>query len=514
MEWVICINTCIIHSTVGVLFTLCQQHFTVLRTVPNGCSTTEHLVTTCTGVLYSAYCTRLLLHIRQAATERQQHLQQHQSSSPTMTMMEGNMKISPRRRLLLQSLIVVEMILLTAAAFRWGLCTTRAADNDDTYDNSKWCPSFHVSQHQVVDQLLKQNLVTFHDGYDDTEKATSGSRTRLQRYRLNLVLQLEDSSLLPPSQQQQMQHQTLYQQWSSAWNEWMEQTSFSKWPFWKETPTSTIILGGTLTKISKTKQSQSQENVETSLVATSLVEELFQSYVYRLEDDELEVILYVYTQPQQQSQSSVLLFTDENTRKESEALFIHQNRLIILQGPNTNTIGDSMSYLIPFLSKITLVHDHNHHDGGGSIMTNATQIEDWQQRVAKSYLHELRLELLSTRDWLFQLSTQDYIHIPAPIGEQWMQAFTSHSRAMHLYQQRRTVDATEQKLQWREILELLEQAQLQLSQIRTDPALMPPLHFQTDHTLAIFAPLLFPLLLPMIVGLRREHKRYKTGTFP
>jgi hypothetical protein len=164
-----------------------------------------------------------------------------------MTMMEGNMKISPRRRLLLQSLIVVEMILLTASAFRWGLCTTRAADNDDTYDNSKWCPSFLVSQHQVVDQLLKQSLVTFHDGDDDTEK--------VQRYRLNLVLQLEDSSLLPPSQQQQMQHQTLYQQWSSAWNGWMEQTSFSKWPFWKETPTSTIILGGTLTKISKTKQS-------------------------------------------------------------------------------------------------------------------------------------------------------------------------------------------------------------------------------------------------------------------
>ncbi|KAI2512143.1 hypothetical protein MHU86_2230 [Fragilaria crotonensis] len=433
------------------------------------------------------------------------------SSSPTMTMMEGGMKISPRRRLLLQSLIVVEMILLTASAFRWGLCTTRAADNDDTYDNSKWCPSFHVSQHQVVDQLLKQNLVTFHDGDDDTEKATSGSRTRLQRYRLNLVLQLEVRSLLPPSQQQQMQHQTLYQQWSSAWNEWMEQTSFSKWPFWKETPTSTIILGGTLTKISKTKQSQSQENVETRLVATSLVEELFQSYVHRLEDDELEVILYVYTQ--QPSQSSRLLFTDENTGKESEALVIHQNRLIILQGPNTNTIGDSMSYLIPFLSKITLAHD-NHDDDGGSIMTNSTQIEAWQQRVVKSYLHELRLELLSTRDWLFQLSTKDNIHVPAPVGEQWMQAFTSRNRAMHLYQQRRAVEATEQKQQWREILELLEQAQLQLSNIRTDPVLMPPLHFQMDHTLAIFAPLLFPLLLPMIVGLRREYKRYKTGTFP
>ena len=429
------------------------------------------------------------------------------------------MKITQRRRLLLQGLIVVEMILLTASAFRWGLCTTRTtitttADNDDSYDNSKWCPSFLVQQQrQVVEVLLKQTLETFQDG--DTGAKTTTGQKRLQRYRLKLVLQLEDRTQLSPLQQQQEQHRerTLYHHWSGGWNEWMEQTSFSKWPFWKESPTSTVILGGELTNMSITKQQH--ENVETRLVSTSLVEELFQSYLYRLDDDdELEVILYVYTQQQQQqqSQSHVLLFKDDNTGKESEALVVHQNRLIILQGRNTSTIGDSMSYLIPFLSANTLSLAHHDHDGGGSVLNNSTSIAAWQQRVAKSYVQKLHSELLSTRDWLVQFSTTN-VHIPARIGEQWMQAFTSYSQAIQLHQQQSEI-AAEQGQQWRDVLELLEQAQLELSQLRADPAFMPPLHFQVDHTLAIFAPLLFPLLMPMMVGLRREYKRYKTGSFP
>ena len=95
-----------------------------------------------------------------------------------------------------------------------------------------------------------------------------------------------------------------------------------------------------------------------------------------------------------------------------------------------------------------------------------------------------------------------------------MQAFLSYNKTLQEYHHFSAAPVEQEtRYNWREGIELLEHAQLQLAHVRADPALMPPLHFQMDHALAIFAPLLFPLLLPMAVGLRREYKRYKTGSF-
>ena len=57
-------------------------------------------------------------------------------------------------------------------------------------------------------------------------------------------------------------------------------------------------------------------------------------------------------------------------------------------------------------------------------------------------------------------------------------------------------------------LNLLETALDILDEVEQDPTLVPPLHFPMDQTSAIFAPLLFPLLIPMLAGLRREYQRY------
>jgi hypothetical protein len=66
-----------------------------------------------------------------------------------------------------------------------------------------------------------------------------------------------------------------------------------------------------------------------------------------------------------------------------------------------------------------------------------------------------------------------------------------------------------EKKNWSKSMELLELCLALLAYIRSDPSLIPPLHLPIEHCLAIFAPLLFPLLLPMVAGLVREYKRYK-----
>jgi hypothetical protein len=58
-------------------------------------------------------------------------------------------------------------------------------------------------------------------------------------------------------------------------------------------------------------------------------------------------------------------------------------------------------------------------------------------------------------------------------------------------------------------LESLDKSLAESHLLLTDPALMEPLDLSYDHYLAIFAPLLFPLLLPFLVGLIREVKRYR-----
>lgn len=42
-----------------------------------------------------------------------------------------------------------------------------------------------------------------------------------------------------------------------------------------------------------------------------------------------------------------------------------------------------------------------------------------------------------------------------------------------------------------------------------NPTLAEPIDMQNDHYMAVFLPLLFPLLLPFVAGVIREAKRYR-----
>jgi len=58
----------------------------------------------------------------------------------------------------------------------------------------------------------------------------------------------------------------------------------------------------------------------------------------------------------------------------------------------------------------------------------------------------------------------------------------------------------------------LTKAQQLLSDLETDPAFAEPSDFPVEQYLAIFAPLLFPLLVPLFATLVREYKRYRKMT--
>lgn len=56
---------------------------------------------------------------------------------------------------------------------------------------------------------------------------------------------------------------------------------------------------------------------------------------------------------------------------------------------------------------------------------------------------------------------------------------------------------------------LLEESLSISESLLADSTLMEPIDMQNDHYMAVFFPLVFPLLLPFFAGIIREVKRYR-----
>jgi hypothetical protein len=65
---------------------------------------------------------------------------------------------------------------------------------------------------------------------------------------------------------------------------------------------------------------------------------------------------------------------------------------------------------------------------------------------------------------------------------------------------------------YRQAADSLRHAVNELNMIQSDPELLEPLDFPREQYAAIFASLLFPLLLPLAIGLLREYRRYRELT--
>lgn len=278
--------------------------------------------------------------------------------------------------------------------------------------------------------------------------------SRRERLRSKITLQVEDSST--------------WVEWSEALNAWIVESGFSDWPTWKFPPSSRSLLGGPLT--AKSKKDGSDWIIQSSTVAQSFVSVM----------DTVDFTIYV-------PKRVPCLVVEESTKKRSRAITVDSSLLVTIVQNLTamdEEVKQSMSYITSFLP--------NRHE----TERNHQGIEEWLRNVALQSYNQARDQLVSVREALLQSHSE--ILVTSEIAERWLEALETIKEA-HIHSEAK---------RWQESILRSEMTEVQLESISLDPTLMPHLNLQLDHGLAIFAPLLFPLLLPMIAGFVREYKRY------
>jgi hypothetical protein len=353
--------------------------------------------------------------------------------------------VSPGR-LLTQVVIVIQMLLLTTCAFWYGLCEENDVICLPLMQSLPFLQGSTVTLAAIPESLLKT--------------IPTQARTKQSRFRAIVTLQLEDEGT--------------WTTWSSALQAWIQDSGFDNWPLWKSAPQTNVRIGGPLSDTSK-----SHPDTNATAVSVKVVEEIMASSTTgSKKEDILEIIVYV--------PKKAPLLVVNHKGQQSTAVTIDDNRFLsIVQHDDltaADAITEALSYLMPFLETHGVPPD----------------LEPWMERTALSYLQQAHTELGSTFDMLQSLSDKD-VAITQEVADQWLRAV----QAME------TGQAYVESKQWNMSMELLELCLALLTAIRSDPSLIPPLHLPIEHCLAIFAPLLFPLLLPMVAGLVREYKRYK-----
>jgi hypothetical protein len=123
----------------------------------------------------------------------------------------------------------------------------------------------------------------------------------------------------------------------------------------------------------------------------------------------------------------------------------------------------------------------------------------WYQRALPAVYDETVAMVRRERQLLLQKPRT--VAVTVDVAESWQRAVAGIEQAA---QQCRQGD-------FAAALNTLERvSQYEIKLLQTQPDLGEPLDFPIEQYGAIFAPLLFPLLLPMLAGLGRETKRYRT----
>jgi hypothetical protein len=123
----------------------------------------------------------------------------------------------------------------------------------------------------------------------------------------------------------------------------------------------------------------------------------------------------------------------------------------------------------------------------------------WYQRVLPTVYDQTVSMVRRERQLLLQKPRT--VAITVKVAESWQKAVAGIELAAQQCRQGFFAAA----------LDTLERvSQYEIKSLQTQPDLGEPLDFPIEQYGAIFAPLLFPLLLPMLAGLGREIKRYRT----
>jgi hypothetical protein len=163
-------------------------------------------------------------------------------------------------------------------------------------------------------------------------------------------------------------------------------------------------------------------------------------------------------------------------------------------------ISASLAYLVGYLRAIHGLPPYVQHLNGQAIQ----DISFWElESIARSnYYSTLEIAFHET-DALFALLRQhgSSLALPEKVAYEL-------NNATHLLRQ--SISLVEQGYPMMYASSLLHGSLDHLEVVRVDHRLMELPYFAMDHYLAVFSPLVLPLLLPMISGLVRELKRFRT----
>ena len=297
----------------------------------------------------------------------------------------------------------------------------------------------------------------------------------------------------------QMEHSSSedWSLWTQAIQQWMTFNNLLDSPYWRQGTTVLMnqVFGGTLSD--HAQQTILPDNTLVYAVPTDIMDTLFQ-----YDANKYEILLYV---PTKQPMSAGIPTHQDN----GQSRCYGKTKLVTFPWllPHPNNDSDYYTAVNTALSSHGAFFKSNIFglpETSPSLIPPIWHIELFFQRVLRDTFLLVNTKISTLRTFLLEADsdrsvTMDLVNI-------WLDAVTKRDSAMTLLED----SLSNSTYIVCDAIQLLEDASDRLDELEQDPSFMPPLHFPMDQTSAIFAPLLFPLLIPMIAGLLKEYNRYNT----
>jgi hypothetical protein len=180
-----------------------------------------------------------------------------------------------------------------------------------------------------------------------------------------------------------------------------------------------------------------------------------------------------------------------NDQGQSATSFVRGKHTFAIVQPDTNislletTLAQSLDYLIATCMNVPPDF------GSGSIVTDGSfpllYSKIWHQRFVYKMRAPLTRALAREKQTILNLPRS--VHVDKDVVSTWNQAAALLSRL--------------------DSMDAVQRAFELLASVRSHASLTHPLDFPPEQYAAIFSPLLLPLFLPLLAGVRREYRRYR-----